>query len=440
MTEKRDEVTGSLKKFTAEYARLDDALDAIQPDSGSLKSAKRSFMEWPIIDGFNSHMKVEQDWLPNLHVTLGMTSVARFDRCRTCHKGISQFGAGNVPTYPHGEVESDDPADWVAENRFPHPFSSHPRPDVYLTASSPHPQAEFGCTICHDGQGTATSFLNAQHGPNDPHQEHEWAHDYGHYHNHFWELPMQPKRLQESTCLKCHHDVVELGVNPEFGATAPKVYDGWNLIRKYGCFGCHEINGHDGGDRIGPDLRLEPTEEEAPKYASDPNMIPGKMRKVGPSLKHIAQKTSKEFIAYWTEEPARFRPTTKMPRFFDFPMLEEQFEDHYGVVLSQVELAALAHHLIKQSDEVTLDSPAEGYEANAERGKTLFAERGCLACHSFKDQEFEGTEADFGPDLTQTSKKLLPGGRRFQLALHMDSRSAAASPSQPHAESLSRRL
>lgn len=409
VTKKRDDVNETLTKFTADIARVTDALDTIAPATdtvgGQIKSAKRSFMEWPIIDGFNSHMKVVQDWLPDLHVTLGMTSVARFDRCRTCHQGISRFGAGNVPEFPHGKVNSDDPADWVAENKFPHPYSSHPRPDVYLTTTSPHPQTDFGCTICHDGQGSATSFLNAQHGPNDPNQEHEWAHDYGHFHNHFWELPMQPQRLRESTCLKCHHDVVELGVNAEFGPTAPKVYEGWQLIRKYGCFGCHEINGHDGEDRIGPDLRLEPTEEEAPKYAADPKMIPGEMRKVGPSLKHVGQKASEEFIAYWTEAPTRFRPTTKMPQFFNLTNLQ----DPHGQQLSKVELAALARHLVNQSTDIALDSPAEGYEPDAERGKLLFSERGCMACHSFNDKDFEASSAEFGPNLTQTSKKLLPG-------------------------------
>ena len=35
--------------------------------------------------------------------------------------------------------------------------------------------------------------------------------------------------------------------------------DGYDLIRKLGCFGCHEINGYDGPDnRIGPDMRTEP--------------------------------------------------------------------------------------------------------------------------------------------------------------------------------------
>ena len=108
---------------------------------------------------------------------------------------------------------------------------------MYLTAASPHPLTEFGSTVCHDGQGSATSFHNAQHGPNHPADYKKWNGDYGFFPNHYWEYPMPPRRLRESTCLKCHHQVLELGINPDFGATAPKLYKGWQLVRKFGCFG-----------------------------------------------------------------------------------------------------------------------------------------------------------------------------------------------------------
>jgi mono/diheme cytochrome c family protein len=416
VTSGRDSLEAQLKQYTSQVDRIETALDDIAPGStlepfagSTLKRFKRGFMELPIIDGFNGHQRVIQDWLPELKITLGMSRTARFDRCRTCHLGIARFGNGNVAAFPHGDPDSDSPADWVAANEFPHPFSSHPRPDVYLSASSPHPLPEFGCTICHDGQGSATSFHNAQHGPNDPKQAHEWKDEYGYFHNHFWEYPMLPERLRESACLKCHHEVVELGVNPEFGPTAPKVYEGWQLIRKYGCFGCHEINGFDGLDRIGPDLRLEPTAEEQPKYDADPNMIAGKMRKVGPSLKHVAQKTSENWIAYWTEEPGRFRPSTRMPRFFGLSNLS----DHAGTEISKVEIASIARFLGHQSDDIVLDSPAEGYVPNVERGKESMAKRGCIACHKHSDPAFKGGEADFGPDLTVTSQKLKPGKAGF---------------------------
>jgi len=408
ITAERDALDAELKAYTSQVVRIKTALDDIAPVDW-LKKYKRGFMELPIIDGFNGHQRVIQDWLPELKITLGMARTARFDRCRTCHLGIDKFGTGDVPSFPHGESDSDSPNDWVAANQFPHPFASHPRPDVYLTAASPHPLPEFGCTICHDGQGSATSFHNAQHGPNDPVQSDEWNAEYGYSHNHFWEYSMLPERLRESACLKCHHEVIELGVNPEYGATAPKAFEGWELIQKYGCFGCHEINGFDGHDRIGPDLRLEPTVEERSKYASDPNMVPGKMRKVGPGLKHVAQKSGANWIAYWTEDPQRFRASTRMPKFFGLSNLG----DHAGMEISKVELAGLAQFLTKQSTDIELDSPAEGYEPDVARGKESMAKRGCIACHKHSDPAFAGGEADFGPDLSVTSQKLLPGKAGF---------------------------
>ena len=404
----RDALDIELKAYTSQVVRIETALDDIAPD-GWLKKYKRKFMELPIIDGFNGHQRVIQDWLPELKITLGMSKTARFDRCRTCHLGIDKFGAGDVPSFPHGEVASGSPEDWVAANEFPHPFASHPRPDVYLTAASPHPLPEFGCTICHDGQGSATSFHNVQHGPNDPVESDEWNEKYGYSHNHFWEYSMLPERLRESACLKCHHEVIELGVNPKYGPTAPKAFEGWELIQKYGCFGCHEINGFDGHDRIGPDLRLEPTVEELPKYASDPNMVAGKMRKVGPGLKHVAQKSGANWIAYWTEDPQRFRASTRMPKFFGLSNLA----DHAGMEISKVELAGIAQFLTKQSTDIELDSPAEGYEPDVERGKESMAKRGCIACHKHSDPAFAGGDADFGPDLSVTSQKLLAGKKGF---------------------------
>ena len=410
VTTARDALDAELITHTAEVTRITEALDQIAPD-GWLKWAKRHAMTFLIIDGFNSHQKPVQDWLPDLMIKFGMVSTARFDRCRTCHVGIEKFGTGNALSFPHGTPESEEPLDWVAEGKFPHPYSSHPRPDVYLSATSPHPLNDFGCTICHDGTGSATSFHNAQHGPNNPVESDEWYEEYGYSHNHFWEYPMLPERLRELACLKCHHEVVELGVNPKFGPTAPHVYEGWQLIRKYGCFGCHEINGYDGEDRIGPDLRLEPTKEEQPKYDADPNLVAGLMRKVGPSLKHIGQKVSQNFISYWTEEPKRFRPATRMPQFFGLTNLN----DHEGLLFSKVELAGIAQFLVKQSTDIQLESPGsdqDPYVADPARGKTLFAERGCLACHSYRDAEndpYKGAVADFGPNLIRLKEKLLPG-------------------------------
>lgn len=400
LTTERDAAVAAVKAFEADIVRLETAKDRIDPND-FVKSFKRWLMEQPIIDGFNSHIKIQQDWLPDMKITLGMAKTARFDRCRTCHLAIDRVGAGDVPDFPHGDGKN---------GTFAHPFSTHPRPDVYLTAASPHPLNEFGCTSCHDGQGSATSFQNASHTPNDPHQAHEWEHDFKWFNNHFWEYPMQPARLRESACLKCHHSVVELGQNTKFGATAPKAYEGWQLIKKYGCFGCHEINGFDAGKPVGPDLRLEPqTLAEAKKIADDPKAVAGVERKVGPSLKHIASKTTREWLTHWTEEPKRFRPKTTMPQFFN---LTNNIDEH-GKQFSKAELAGIAHYLFDNSKELKYDKPAADYKPNANRGETFFAQKGCLACHSHDAERFQGTKAEFGPNLSKIAAKLKPGADGF---------------------------
>ncbi|RIK84221.1 MAG: hypothetical protein DCC68_02225 [Planctomycetota bacterium] len=142
----------------------------------------------------------------------------------------------------------------------PHPFSAHPRLDLFGSDSSPHPFGRFGCTICHEGQGTATAFQHAEHTPSTVADEDRWRRDFKWYSNHYWDWPQKPKRFVESSCLKCHHEVVDLRPTDRFPQPpAPKLVHGYDLIREYGCFGCHEVKGYAGPDkRIGPDIRVEP--------------------------------------------------------------------------------------------------------------------------------------------------------------------------------------
>ncbi len=466
-----DQATDELKQFQAEVERLQAAKSKVDPDNW-FSSVKRDVMQLPIIDGFNSPHQVKQIWLPDLKITLGMAHTARFDRCTTCHLGIDQVEAGNKPAYPAGHPESDDPADWVAANEFPHPFSTHPNPDLYLTATSPHPTQTFGCTACHEGQGSGTTFSNAAHTPNNPDTAHHWEDEYHFHPNHYWEYPMLPERFQESSCLKCHHGVTELATSAKFGNSAPKVTKGFETIGNYGCFGCHEINGYAGSQSIGPDLRLEPnwyavgqqvkaavtevldnTKSDAEEAntlkqiadladhvadfpfesnaeraelqsllnadrqllnphlsqrthnlaadLSDVDHI-GKYRKVGPALRHIHHKTTDEWVAYWTENPERFRPTTKMPQFFHLTNLDDATAQRY----QPYEIRAISEYLLGKSQEQPFETlaPAKEYKPDAERGRSLFAERGCLACHTHS--EFPSATADFGPKLDRVHAKL----------------------------------
>ena len=409
-----------LSEINQERRELDDALarrdeliaaeetlleqkDQIEPESIG-KAFTRWFKQIPIIEGFDPIYKIQYDWPRDLTQDLGMTTVDRVDRCRSCHVNINDFSVirkngevvGMTETYTHEEYEE--------------PFCSHPRPDLFLTATSPHPINDFGCTICHGGDGSGTSFQNAEHTPSDPAMAEEWAEKHHWHSNHFWEEPMRPKQFLESSCLKCHHDVVELGKSPKYGSTAPTVVKGWETIVDFGCFGCHEINGYDGTTPIGPDLRLEPNSpEELAAIEADPNQIPGELRKVGPSLRHIAEKTTPEFIAHWTEEPSRFRPNTRMPQFFN---LTNQ-HDAMAELLQPMEIAGITSFLLAKSEELEMAAPQADYQVDIKRGADLFANRGCLACHSKQGEQFAGIDAVFGPDLSRIHEKIKPGQEGF---------------------------
>src|SRR5262249_46660854 len=164
-------------------------------------------------------------------------------------------------------------------------------------------------------------------------EKRRWQHIQGWESNHFWDFPMLPRRFTDSSCLKCHHQVTDLlpnGDQTEIRAGKPvespgaKVTRGYELIRENGCFGCHEISGIKNGRWVGPDLRLEMsppleslTPEERAKATADPTNPPGTMRKVGPSLRRIAEKTNQKAVRRWLEAPRGFRPDTKMPHFYN---------------------------------------------------------------------------------------------------------------------------
>lgn len=403
LTADKDKLVKQIGDLESEIARKKAAINKIEPTNW-FSAFKRNMMLLPIIDGFNSPEKIQQDWIPQLKIDLGgMSKVDRFDRCRTCHYSIDAVAGGTDPAFPHGGKKGE----------FEHPYASHPRLDLFLTSSSPHPLPKFGCTVCHEGQGSATSFQNASHAPNDPHIGEEWAKEHKWFDNHFWEHPMLPKRFEESGCIRCHINVVELGHHSKFGATAPKVHRGYELVKTYGCFGCHEINGFEGTKAIGPDLRLEPsTPEDMAKAAADPLNVPGRMRKVGPSLRHLASKAGQGWIADWTEEPKKFRPTTRMPQFFH---LTNQHDD-LAKKFNPVEIAAVAHYLTQKSQPLELYQPKDDYTPDAVRGQELFASRGCAACHrheAFEKQPVPSDNTTFGPELSKVNAKLLPGAAGF---------------------------
>lgn len=489
-----------LKKFTDEFDRFRKSAELNQWGFGDW------FRALPVLDAFASPTRIQQFTLEDLPIEYGsFKRVTRYDRCMTCHQGIDRTGydknvlAALNETTPDQQEKVKAAQKLLEERRKVlqkagaegtssgdlrlatlklsesnvNEFCIHPRLDLFVDSNSPHPTQKFGCTICHEGQGSATEFSLASHSPNDFATRERWQKQHRWEYIHFWDYPMLPKRFVESSCLKCHHQVTDLireGVKNE----APKLLRGFNLVRENGCFGCHEIAGLKGGRPIGPDMRLEPypaLDELSPgekvKALSDPQNPPGTMRKVGPSLRRITEKTNTEWTRKWIANPRGFRPDTKMPHFYGLstnaadvlPEDQKAFPDaeihgiaayifhrsneylnevdklnrepEQAVQAVQADFERLSNQpSLSDADKVKLEEASRwlrlratpprikdlapaGYAGDAANGARLFRERGCLACHIHESTEKAAAglpalhgEAQFGPNLSRVALKL----------------------------------
>lgn len=377
--------------------------------------------------------------LPGLPLRWGRWQVERTDRCTTCHLGIA-------PSPGLGAIE------WAAGRARPQPFALHPRVDLFAAEDSPHPWMRFGCTVCHDGRGPALSFARAAHQPDGPAKAATWRSQFGWRDDPHWLRPMLPRRLAAARCASCHVDLLDLdrgwldggsaarsalaaamapgGRQPEpaqpprivaSASPAAEVLEGLRLVRHFGCFGCHEIDGREpGGARIGPSLLLET------------RTVDGRgLRKIGPALENAGERLSSVWLMTQIADPRRHLPQGRMPRLFGL-------HDHLSpaaraetIEQESLEIRALVQFLLqaKPSDGSSADrragvGPGGSTPTSAEppaadlalserlvaferrqieRGRSLFVESGCVACHRHAD--FPSAAADAGPDLSRLGQK-----------------------------------
>ncbi len=295
--------------------------------------------------------KIQQISLPELTINYNFKEVPRYDRCTTCHQGIDRINYDkDASGHPMQAVFASH--SHLTDGASTLDLKGNPvKAGLYLDANGPHPVNSFGCTICHGGQGSGTDFTYASHTPNDEAEKHEWEHQYNWREIHHWDEPMLPSRFIESSCLKCHHQVTDV---PQ----AKKLQAGYERIAKYGCTGCHTVGGE---GSFGPDLTDE--------------------RQVGPNLAHVGTKVSKDWLLKWIKNPHAFRPDSRMPRFFgvtnnnapkDWPK-------------NHAEIHAITHYLLAKTTPPpgSADVPPLAKTDKA-KGKELFLQKGCLACHAHK--------------------------------------------------------
>lgn len=182
------------KKYQREYYRLWAAkiTDAELKDDPDLK---QKILARPL--------EVKQVWTPKLEIT---------DRCTTCHIGVENPKMTDAPQ----------------------PFKTHP--DI-----KPHSFNQIGCTVCHEGQGTATTKHAA-------HVMENLEGRFGSFDEQHagWSRPLLPLEYVQASCNKCHNVMAA----PIPGAE--RLNAGWQLIQEKGCKTCHYVV--DSGAKQAPEL------------------------------------------------------------------------------------------------------------------------------------------------------------------------------------------
>jgi mono/diheme cytochrome c family protein len=316
-----------IEELTAEQTRLNKRLEVIAP------SAKDYVLNAPLIDFMAPTLKIQQIILPNVVDDVNFIRVPKMDRCQTCHLAIDKKGY----------------------EKYPQPFTTHPRLDLYLGGSSAHPIDKTGCTVCHEGMGQSVSFRDAAHAPANPKQMKEWEEKYGWEQPHLWDYPMLPTSMTQASCAKCHKQQVYI-------PNADSLNLAYATFERAGCYACHKTKGFDVS-----------------------------MRKPGPILTKIQSKLKPEWVKNWIRNPRAVKPTTWMPRFW-YNSNNSSKED---AVRNETEINAIVAYLFANSDsyQPAVANPPHG---DAKSGEAIVKSIGCQGCHVVG----EGSREQIGPRRT----------------------------------------
>jgi mono/diheme cytochrome c family protein len=137
---------------------------------------------------------------------------------------------------------------------------------------------EFGCAMCHRGQGAATAVEEAHRSTRE------------------WEQPYYPRGMSNrpvDSAIRCVD-------------RAPQLNLGRKLLARYGCVVCHALKTPGGAGITATD---EP-----------------------PPLTHVAEKTSREWIYVWLKNPQAYSVSATMA---DFKLSDEDARDISAFLMSQ---------------------------------------------------------------------------------------------------------
>lgn len=266
---------------------------------------------------------IDQIWLPGMNVV---------DRCTTCHQGITQAS--------------------LADKAVPQPFRAHP--------PIAHNVRDWGCTICHRGQGPSTEVAEA------------------HESTLAWEQPVLPTHFIQASCGTCHRSDL-----PQ----TPQLTRGRQLLASLNCQGCHKLPG-----------------------VERPAML-------GPDLSSIGTKVSREWIHKWLKEPRTILDkdgnvavngyeTEDEPRMPKFRLTEAELRG-LSAYLSVQKARALVPYKIAPSVVAAWSKNPE----LASQGELRFRQMFCSTCHPLAVTRAGETKligGNIGPELTKVGSKVNP--------------------------------
>ena len=269
------------------------------------------------------HPGINQIWIPEMNVV---------DRCTTCHQGITQAS--------------------LLDASVPQPFRAH--------TPMPHQVENWGCAVCHRGQGLATEVREA----------HETTLG--------WEQPLLPVRYIQASCGVCHRAAM-----PE----TPQLNLGRDLLVKLNCVGCHRLEG-----------------------VTRPAML-------GPDLTNLGTKVSRAWIYKWLKEPRTITDSNTNTTVDGVENEEEPRMPQFR--LNEQELRALSAYLSSLRSEppepAKFDSRVvaawEKKPDTVDQGEVRFRQMFCTTCHSVAVTRAGETKligGEIGPELTKVGSKVNP--------------------------------